>query len=124
REMFVGLAKRDQARKELTARLGQLKRELGRQDEKAVMLASGHSLAELKGKLADTQEKRARIEKQLTEERQTAANFHAELVRLEESGAVSELAYQTGMQKERVAELAKKWAAVKLIRQAVQNKID
>ena len=55
--MFVGLAKRDQARKELTARLGQLKRELGRQDEKAVMLASGHSLAELKGKLAETQEK-------------------------------------------------------------------
>ena len=99
REMFVGLAKRDQARKELTARLGQLKRELGRQDEKAVMLASGHSLAELKGKLAETQEKRARIEKQLTEERQTAANFHAELARLEESGAVSELAYQTGMQK-------------------------
>lgn len=124
REMFIGLAKRDQAKKELTARLGQLKRELGRQDEKAVMLASEHSLAELKGKLAETQEKRARIENKLAEERQKAANVHAELVRLEESGAVSELAYQTGMQKERVAELAKKWAAVKLIRQAVKNKID
>ncbi|MCY8538610.1 ATP-binding protein [Bacillus haynesii] len=124
REMFIRLAKRDQAKKELTARLGQLKRELGRQDEKAVLLASGHSLAELKGKLAEAQEKRARTEKQLAEERQKAANFHAELVRLEESGAVSELAYQTGMQKERVAELAKKWAAVKLIRQAVKNKID
>ncbi|AJO17380.1 AAA family ATPase [Bacillus paralicheniformis] len=124
REMFIGLAKRDQAKKELTARLGQLKRELGRQDEKAVMLASEHSLAELKGKLAEAQEKRARIENKLAEERQKAANVHAELVRLEESGAVSELAYQTGMQKERVAELAKKWAAVKLIRQAVKNKID
>ncbi|TWM25705.1 hypothetical protein CHCC14821_3108 [Bacillus paralicheniformis] len=124
REMFIGLAKRDQAKKELTARLGQLKRELGRQDEKAVMLASEHSLAELKGKLTDAQEKRARIENKLAEERQKAANVHAELVRLEESGAVSELAYQTGMQKERVAELAKKWAAVKLIRQAVKNKID
>ncbi|MFC1285597.1 AAA family ATPase [Bacillus paralicheniformis] len=124
REMFIGLAKRDQAKKELTARLGQLKRELGRQDEKAVMLASEYSLAELKGKLAETQEKRARIDNKLAEERQKAANVHAELVRLEESGAVSELAYQTGMQKERVAELAKKWAAVKLIRQAVKNKID
>ena len=124
REMFIGLAKRDQAKKELTARLGQLKRELGRQDEKAVMLASEHSLAELKGKLAEAQEKRARIENKLAEERQKAANVHAELVRLEESGAVSELAYQTGMQKERVAELVKKWAAVKLIRQAVKNKID
>ncbi|MGU9501752.1 AAA family ATPase [Bacillus paralicheniformis] len=124
REMFIGLAKRDQAKKELTARLGQLKRELGRQDEKAVMLASEHSLAELKGKLAEAQEKRARIENKLAEERQKAANVHAELVRLEESGAVSELAYQAGMQKERVAELAKKWAAVKLIRQAVKNKID
>lgn len=124
REMFIGLAKRDQAKKELTARLGQLKRELGRQDEKAVMLASEHSLAELKGKLAEAQEKRARIENKLAEERQKAANVHAELVRLEESGAVSELAYQTGMQKERVAELAKKWVAVKLIRQAVKNKID
>ncbi|MEC4200622.1 AAA family ATPase [Bacillus sp. AAVF1] len=124
REMFFGLAKRDQAKKELTARLGQLKRELGRQDEKAVMLASEHSLAELKGKLAEAQEKRARIENKLAEERQKVANVHAELVRLEESGAVSELAYQTGMQKERVAELAKKWAAVKLIRQAVKNKID
>ncbi|WP_217620830.1 hypothetical protein, partial [Bacillus sp. GbtcB13] len=70
------------------------------------------------------QVKRARIENKLAEERQKAANVHAVLVRLEESGAVSELAYQTGMQKERVAELAKKWAADKLIRQAVKNKID
>ncbi|MCY8025511.1 AAA family ATPase [Bacillus sonorensis] len=124
RDMFLKLAKRDQERKELKARLGHIQAELGRKDAKVIRLASNHPLADLEDKLAKAKDQKAHTEKQLKEERENVAFLLAEQRRLEESGTVSELTHQVEIQKERVAELAKKWASVKLIRQAVKNRMD
>ncbi|MGN9866180.1 AAA family ATPase [Bacillus swezeyi] len=124
RDTFIELAKRDQIRKELKIRLGRIKAELGKKDEKAIMLAANHALVDLEEKLDEAKEKKDRTDKLLKEEREKAAVLLAEQRRLEESGTVSELVHKVEMQKEQVALLAKKWASVKLVRQAVKNRIE
>ncbi|WFA06273.1 AAA family ATPase [Bacillus sp. HSf4] len=124
RDRFIELAKRDEFKKAVKLELSRIKAEISKKDERAVMLASAHSLADLKEKLEGANEQRNRTEIQLKEEREKAAMLLAEQRRLEESGTVSELTHLVEMQKARVTELAKNWASVKLVRQAVKNRIE
>lgn len=124
RDSFLELAKQDQEKKELKAKLASIEAELGKKDENVVRLASGHTLADLENQLAGAKETKALTEQRLKEEREKAALLLAEQRRLEESGTVSELTHEVELQKERVAVLAKKWASIKLVRQAVKNRMD
>ncbi|MDA1476033.1 ATP-binding protein [Bacillus changyiensis] len=124
REMFIKLANQDRTNKDLKAKLNQIQRELRTKDEIAITLASENSFTGLEEHLSNVNEQKAFTEQQLIEEREKVALFTAEQRRLEESGTVSELTHQLEMQKDQVAQAAKKWASIKLIRQAVKNKLD
>ncbi|MBK4205546.1 hypothetical protein EGI09_16850 [Bacillus subtilis] len=87
-------------------------------------LADSNTLSELKNKQVVENERKERLTEEIQHLRSQIALLFVKQEQLEASGLVSDLKLQTEMQKERVKEIAKKWASIQMIKQVIRNKLE